>query len=1363
MSSRNTPLIRAQRSRLTIGTLFSARALLAGSVLICASSAQAQTANEELKLLANDGATGDTLGIAVSISNGIALVGAALDDDNGSNSGSAYLFDTSSGQQIAKLLPNDGAAGDVFGAYVAISGNFAVVGAIRDDDNGTDSGSVYLFDVNSGQQLAKLLPDDGNASDYFGNSVDISGDVVIIGAWGHDANGSNSGAAYLFDLNTGQQIAKLLPDDGAGGDQFGAAVAISGTFALVGALGDDDNGSSSGSAYLFDINTAQQIAKLHPTDADAQDSFGEFVAISAGVGLVGAAGNGDSSGSAYLFDITTGQQVAKLLPSDGQVGDYFGSAVAISGGLAVVGALGNDDNGPNSGSAYLFDVNTGEQLAKLISTDNDAADRFGFAVDVAGGLAVIGARGDSDDTGSAYIFQVCSLTAGQDCEENCAVSGVQWVSGADGFFSDGMNWAGSVPPDTTQSALYWVGPGGSSYVVTFDGSHENKSAFVNDHVTLNLQDGVYGLNEPTCPSLSIGMEDDGAASLTVTEGAILTDSHIVVGGAANAQATLTLQSQVDLTCARDLRVGALVDGVPTGECALNVSANSSVEANKMVIAENGTATIASGSLAKPSLVAVGPSSWLNYPDAVGRLGELSLLSHGVFSTEQLVIDEGGTVTVAGEGALLGEMYDGVPELELLPNSTLLAIHDGVVDAQFVVAAGFMSVASGGMIHVDQLDLLWDPASQVIVTDPDSRFSMGAAQGVAEDVRIDSLVTVTNGGRVEGVGFVCGTESSTVTSVFFEGNGSGTGDTPLDKIVIGDAHGALASMTVSDEASVRVKTMTIGREYSLAQVGVCDNGQLMTGSLVLTNRGQTSLDICNGGKLLLGDLFDPFVSYVSVDFNENFLREDPPEPGDSASITLSGAGSQISAHPDLIPDDVEPISSSLRIAGIGEVHVSNMAQLAIGGARIGFVDDLVEPGGLLVIDNASASFFSNDSDDNVHDFGNEDQLVIGGDGVMRAENAAAVSAHDIRVGYNGELRVKGEGSSLNGTNVLVHGTNFGDTAFLNVDSGGMISLLTLDAVNGAEVVVGDGGHLVTTSARVGGGAFDDEFGPTLYGGNGEAVVAVTSVSSPTSWDVQSLTIGGSGIDPLVADASGEVIISGAQATIVASSIVIEKDGQLNGNGTVIAPNVSLHGGLITARIQSAGSPLAGLSSTNTLLIDGNIDTTDDAVIRTDIAGEQFGQYGVLNVTGDAVINGVVELNFVEGFGPSMGDQFDVLVVGGSSSFGPGMSTQVTGLAPGFDYEVQSDPRTGVLKVTALNDGIWVGNNPCPADIVDSATFQPPPDGLIDGADLAFLLGEWGANPRSPADMVSSATFLPPPDGAVDGADLAVLLGAWGTCN
>ena len=380
--------------------------------LFCCAITTAQCTPTQLaKLLPDDGAVDDQFGNSVAISGTMAIVGADRNDDNGTNSGSAYLFDFTNGQQIAKLLPDDGAAYDSFGQQVAIFGTTAIVGAERNDDNGTDSGSAYLFDTTTGRQIAKLLPDDGAAGDRFGSSVAISDTTAIIGAGGDDDNGTNSGSAYLFDTTTGRQIAKLLPDDGAAGDRFWP-VAISDTTAIVGAFRNDDNGTDSGSAYLFDTITGQQIAKLLPDDGAVDDQFGLRVAISGTTAIIGARGdddNGTNSGSAYLFNIKTGQQIAKLLPDDGAADDSFGQQVAIIGTTAIVGAAWNDDNGEVSGSAYLFDTTTGQQLGKLLPDDGAAQDHFGLSVAIDGSTAIIGADGNDDngqDSGSAYLFDI---------------------------------------------------------------------------------------------------------------------------------------------------------------------------------------------------------------------------------------------------------------------------------------------------------------------------------------------------------------------------------------------------------------------------------------------------------------------------------------------------------------------------------------------------------------------------------------------------------------------------------------------------------------------------------------------------------------------------------------------------------------------------------------------------------------------------------------------------------------------------------------------------------------------------------------------------------------------------------------------
>jgi len=131
-------------------------------------------------------------------------VGADENDDNGEGSGSAYVFrwNGSSWVEEQKLLPSDGAAEDYFGCSVSISGNVALVGADENDDNGEGSGSAYVFRWNGSSWVEeqKLLPSDGAAYDWFGESVSISGDVALVGAVLNDDDGADSGSAYVYTL-----------------------------------------------------------------------------------------------------------------------------------------------------------------------------------------------------------------------------------------------------------------------------------------------------------------------------------------------------------------------------------------------------------------------------------------------------------------------------------------------------------------------------------------------------------------------------------------------------------------------------------------------------------------------------------------------------------------------------------------------------------------------------------------------------------------------------------------------------------------------------------------------------------------------------------------------------------------------------------------------------------------------------------------------------------------------------------------------------------------------------------------------------------------------------------------------------------
>jgi hypothetical protein len=145
-------------------------------------AAQAQCAAPQIaKLVANDGQANDEFGYSVGIYGTDAVVGAYGDADNGSYAGAAYLIDTVSGQQL-KLLPDDGQADALFGHSVAINGNTVIVGAPYDEENGLNTGSAYLFDATTGKQIAKLLANDGNHADQFGHFVTVKDGLAIVGA-----------------------------------------------------------------------------------------------------------------------------------------------------------------------------------------------------------------------------------------------------------------------------------------------------------------------------------------------------------------------------------------------------------------------------------------------------------------------------------------------------------------------------------------------------------------------------------------------------------------------------------------------------------------------------------------------------------------------------------------------------------------------------------------------------------------------------------------------------------------------------------------------------------------------------------------------------------------------------------------------------------------------------------------------------------------------------------------------------------------------------------------------------------------------------------------------------------------------------
>lgn len=294
-------------------------------------------------------------GFSVAIDGNTAIVSSVNDEFSTNHSaGVVYIFvQDADGNwtRQAELSPTDNISNDFFGWSVAISGNTAIVGSKLNDDNDGDSGVAHVFtrDVDGNwTKEATLTADDGAAFDNFGISVAISGGTAVIGSYLDDSRGQNSGSAYVFTRSNGRwrQQQKLTALDGAADDYFGYSVALSGNTLLVGSFLDDDRGVQSGSAYVFSRvgSTWAHQAKLVASDGAAGDLFGRSTALSDGRAVIGSYGdddNGSNSGSAYVFTYNGAgnwTEQAKLLADDGGSNNNFGKAVAIDESTIVVGS-----------------------------------------------------------------------------------------------------------------------------------------------------------------------------------------------------------------------------------------------------------------------------------------------------------------------------------------------------------------------------------------------------------------------------------------------------------------------------------------------------------------------------------------------------------------------------------------------------------------------------------------------------------------------------------------------------------------------------------------------------------------------------------------------------------------------------------------------------------------------------------------------------------------------------------------------------------------------------------------------------------------------------------------------------------------
>lgn len=439
----------------------------------------------------------------------------------------------------------DASGGSEFGSAVAIDGSTLAVGAILADNGGVSSGAAFLHNSAEStgiqQSQNKLTEiDDPHDYDYFGDSLAISGDLLVIGASRDDIDGADSGAVYVTRFSydggswTTSEQARLTPSDPVANGQFGTSVAVSGNTVVVGTYWAE-------AVYVFEYDGSSwaEKAKLTAIDAQGGEKFGISVAIDGDTIAVGAINRskGDvKTGSVFVYRYIDSdwQYETELFGNDLGASDKFGSSVAVAGDTIIVGAPYQDGVASNTGAAYVFRHNGGTWIeeAKLIGSLLAAGARFGNSLALSGNTAVIGAYKNYlethdlqanenillKDSGSAYLFRF---------------DGDEWnpkdilpfdVNGGEEF-----GWAVAISGDTVVVGAHKDGDlSGSAYVYTLVPENhppvadagEDKEIEEGSSVTLDGSDSYdldgdklnYSWTQPDGQDIDLGTTDE--ATLT---------------------------------------------------------------------------------------------------------------------------------------------------------------------------------------------------------------------------------------------------------------------------------------------------------------------------------------------------------------------------------------------------------------------------------------------------------------------------------------------------------------------------------------------------------------------------------------------------------------------------------------------------------------------------------------------------------------------------------------------------------------------------------------------------------------------------------------------------------------------------------
>ena len=360
-------------------------------------------------ITASDAEDNDHFGENIAVDGNYIVIGATDESTSGTGAGAVYLYKVDDPSYERKITASDAISYDFFGSSVAIYGNYIVVGSINSGNGSIGMvGAVYIYKVDDPSYERKITASEGSSYDLFGSSVAIYGNYIVVGAENDDANGSYSGSVYIYKLDDNLYERKILSSDIAYGDQFGCSVDIFGNYVVVGAKYTDANGTDSGSVYIYKLDDNSYERKITASDAFSNDRFGNAVNIDGNYIVVSAAysdGKEENTGSVYVYKIDDNLYERKIYASDGVSGTRFGYSISLAGDSLIVGdyfsSIGTMEK---QGSAYLYLLNDESYELKIYETDGNSLDYYGYGVAISNDYIVIGVRNDNEEQGSVYLY-----------------------------------------------------------------------------------------------------------------------------------------------------------------------------------------------------------------------------------------------------------------------------------------------------------------------------------------------------------------------------------------------------------------------------------------------------------------------------------------------------------------------------------------------------------------------------------------------------------------------------------------------------------------------------------------------------------------------------------------------------------------------------------------------------------------------------------------------------------------------------------------------------------------------------------------------------------------------------------------------